>query len=241
MESIIEYLKVIVPIIIILAVILKVISWNNKYLMTHINFGKYKGKKWSEVPNDYLLWIINNHSNNEYRKRAKEEIEKSGEFKVVEKNKSNESIGPIYDQDGNISTDEEMNEQLRQAIREYYNNVSSDDYYQKHLEKIKQSKNTTIIEPEGIYFKGKFFANEVVEEQKEIEDYFKAHEKFIDFEEDLMLQEIREEEERERFFEKQNQELIEEYLREQKEQEDLLEYEQRMIEEYEDKIIDDKK
>lgn len=142
------------------------IYFKYKYSKNHITFGKYKGKKWNEIPSDYLLWIINNHSNKKYRKRAKEEIEKSGAFKVVAKNKSNESIGPIYDQDGNISTDEEMNEQLRQAIREYHNNVSSDDYYQKHLEKIKQSKNTTIIEPEGIYFKGEFIANEEVEEME---------------------------------------------------------------------------
>jgi len=147
-----------------------------------ISFGKYKGTKWNEIPNNYLLWIINNHSNTTYKKRAKEEIEKNG--------KPDDFTGTIYDQDGNISTDEFMNEQLRQAIKNYDDNVISDDPYQEHLNKIKQSKNTNIISDEGIYFDGEFISNEEMYEQEEREKFFQEQEDFYDLEHEKIIDEM---------------------------------------------------
>jgi len=42
--------------------------------MEYINFGKYKGMKFSETPTDYLEWLINSHSSNEIRNKARDEI-----------------------------------------------------------------------------------------------------------------------------------------------------------------------
>ena len=46
----------------------------NKYKpsksIEYIDFGKYKGKKFSELPTGYLEWLINNHSSNEIKNKA---------------------------------------------------------------------------------------------------------------------------------------------------------------------------
>jgi len=40
-----------------------------------IDFGKYKGGRWNEVPLDYLKWL-SNEASSEYQKRARNEIER---------------------------------------------------------------------------------------------------------------------------------------------------------------------
>lgn len=60
MIKIFDYLTFIVPIVIFLIVFFKIIDWNRKYTQKHITFGKYKGKKFSDLPTDYLEWLVFN-------------------------------------------------------------------------------------------------------------------------------------------------------------------------------------
>lgn len=52
----------------------------------YIDFGKYKGKKFSELPTGYLEWLINNHSSNEIKNKSKDELLKRKSFYQNSKN-----------------------------------------------------------------------------------------------------------------------------------------------------------
>lgn len=39
-----------------------------------INFGKHKGKKWSEIPEDYLKWLKENAKDDQTEQKAREEL-----------------------------------------------------------------------------------------------------------------------------------------------------------------------
>ena len=62
----------------------------NKYKpsksIEYIDFGKYKGKKFSELPIGYLEWLINNHSSNEIKNKARDELLKRKSFYQNNKN-----------------------------------------------------------------------------------------------------------------------------------------------------------
>ena len=62
----------------------------NKYKqpksIEYIDFGKYKGKKFSELPTGYLEWLINNHSSNEIKNKARDELLKRKSFYQNNKN-----------------------------------------------------------------------------------------------------------------------------------------------------------
>ena len=62
----------------------------NKYKpsksIEYIDFGKYKGKKFSELPTGYLEWLINNHSSNEIKNKSKDELLKRKSFYQNSKN-----------------------------------------------------------------------------------------------------------------------------------------------------------
>ena len=109
--------------------------------------------------------------------------------------KTDSSIGTIYNQDGNISTDEEMNALLKKAIKDYDSNVISDDYYQEHLNKIEQSNVTTIFSDEGVYHDGQFISREELQEENEREKYLKECDEVLDIEHELFLKELEDEEE----------------------------------------------
>lgn len=52
-----------------------------------IDFGKFKGKKWSEVPFEYLSWVIR-EIKGEKKKRAIKELEKRGTEILIKKKPS---------------------------------------------------------------------------------------------------------------------------------------------------------
>ncbi len=62
----------------------------NKYKpsksIEYIDFGKYKGKKFSELPIGYLEWLINNHSSNEIKNKARDELLRRKSFYQNNKN-----------------------------------------------------------------------------------------------------------------------------------------------------------
>ena len=64
--------------IILILVLIFIISlvFYKKPTQKYIQFGKYKGSKWEEIPNNYLEWIINNHADNQIKKIVKDEISK---------------------------------------------------------------------------------------------------------------------------------------------------------------------
>lgn len=48
-------------------------DWN-KGRESAINFGKHKGKKWKEVPRDYLIWLAEGSDNEQWKMMANAEI-----------------------------------------------------------------------------------------------------------------------------------------------------------------------
>jgi hypothetical protein len=48
-------------------------DWNNGR-ESAINFGKHKGKKWREVPRDYLIWLAEGSDNEQWKAMANAEI-----------------------------------------------------------------------------------------------------------------------------------------------------------------------
>ena len=52
-----------------------------------VDFGKYKGRRWSRVPLVYLNWLVNN-TTGEYERRAILEIERRATKRLTKKRKN---------------------------------------------------------------------------------------------------------------------------------------------------------
>tara|TARA_R110000787_G_scaffold229595_1_gene337146 strand:- start:173 stop:1027 length:855 start_codon:yes stop_codon:yes gene_type:complete len=56
------------------------LEWTDKKRTSNIPFGKYKGTPWSEVPDGYITWLVNNSDNENWKLMATAEmIARSGE------------------------------------------------------------------------------------------------------------------------------------------------------------------
>lgn len=108
-------------------------------------------------------YIVNKNDRLEFSKKPlKLNIKSSSKKEIIE--------DIIYDQDGNISTDETLNAELRKVIKNYDENVISNNAEQEHLNKIKQSKDSVIFSEEGVYYDGVFISNQELDEQSQEED-----------------------------------------------------------------------
>jgi hypothetical protein len=80
-------------------------DWNNGR-ESAINFGKHKGKKWKEVPRDYLIWLAEGSDNEQWKAMANAEIllrvtegaEKSKESKKETEKNADVSAGWIVEE-----------------------------------------------------------------------------------------------------------------------------------------------
>tara|TARA_R100000234_G_scaffold16807_1_gene9125 strand:- start:2348 stop:3067 length:720 start_codon:yes stop_codon:yes gene_type:complete len=72
-------------------------DWNNGR-ESAINFGKHKGKKWKEVPRDYLIWLAEGSDNEQWKAMANAEIllrVTEGAEKSKESNKETEKNADV--------------------------------------------------------------------------------------------------------------------------------------------------
>ena len=72
-----------------------------------INFGKYKGTKWKELPLDYLQWLADKSDNDNWRMMANAEIlsrvtEKTSEIEESEKALDQEQKGLNFEDDDDL-------------------------------------------------------------------------------------------------------------------------------------------
>lgn len=55
------------------------LRWSNEaQLLKTVSFGKHKGEKWSEVPRNYLVWVIGNTQDDDVRKTAQHYLNQAG-------------------------------------------------------------------------------------------------------------------------------------------------------------------
>ena len=81
-------------------------DWN-KGRENPINFGKYKGTKWKELPLDYLQWLADKSDNDNWRMMANAEIlsrvtEKTSEIEESEKALDQEQKGLNFEDDDDL-------------------------------------------------------------------------------------------------------------------------------------------
>ena len=81
-------------------------DWN-KGRENLINFGKYKGTKWKELPLDYLQWLADKSDNDNWRMMANAEIlsrvtEKTSEIEESEKALDQEQKGLNFEDDDDL-------------------------------------------------------------------------------------------------------------------------------------------
>jgi hypothetical protein len=81
-------------------------DWN-KGRENPINFGKYKGTKWKELPLDYLQWLADKSDNDNWRMMANAEVvcrvtEKTSEIEESEKALDEEQKGLNFEDDNDL-------------------------------------------------------------------------------------------------------------------------------------------
>ena len=81
-------------------------DWN-KGRENPINFGKYKGTKWKELPLDYLQWLADKSDNDNWRMMANAEVvcrvtEKTSEIEESEKALDEEQKGFNFEDDDDL-------------------------------------------------------------------------------------------------------------------------------------------
>jgi uncharacterized protein (DUF3820 family) len=71
------------------------LDWTDKKRTSNIPFGKHKGTPWSEVPNGYITWLVNNSDNENWKLMATAEmIARSGSDDANDEKDDKEGYAP---------------------------------------------------------------------------------------------------------------------------------------------------
>jgi hypothetical protein len=132
----------------------------NKYKqpksIEYIDFGKYKGKKFSELPTGYLEWLINNHSSNEIKNKSRDEL--------LIRRENTTLILPKLEEDEDVKEEQTVKKTKSKETKEIYTSdfkeeikkeFGLDDEFIKKLEK-QQRDYKKEVEENKIYYSLKY-------------------------------------------------------------------------------------